>query len=756
MRKRKEGYEKRIKNITIISNIIIIVLLIMFFIFFIRSINGLKKQINYIFYHTFNVSSSVNKISSNLNNIGAGVSKLSNLTNEDDYKDIKSSIDKDKNNIKNELKYIKDNYLGPYKDYEEFYNSIMQVESKFDEVFKGAKYNNGDWIKKELGKKVCPLVTKYNKKGYEIIENAQKKCSELNEYYEHIDNVLVIGLVIIALFILIVSTVFKKAIKSMNKKVYDGYEILSVLSKTLDAVFIVFNLKDKKKEFISSNSLRVLGINNIEIEKDKFSFINLIHPDEREEIKELLENANQEEPLEKEFRFYKNNELEPIWLRMNIFPVKDNYDSKSNVSKYIVTISDQTEEKKKKQALSDALTLAQDANRAKGDFLANMSHELRTPMNGIIGMTTLAKTNINNTKKVEQYLDNISISSNHLMMLINDILDMAKIDNGKMYITHELFDFNEMINDVNSMIYQQAIKKELSYNVKMTNIVYKKIIGDFMRTKQILINILSNSVKYTPSGGNVLMEISQIQSGDKLKVNFTISDNGIGMSEEFLKNLFKPFERGSNISNKNIEGTGLGLAITKNLIALLDGTIRVHSNLNKGSKFVIELPFDIDKNYKVSVNDLQNNKLNTFSNSNIKYLLKGKRFLLAEDNDLNAEIAISFLEQASAKVELAKNGKEVLKKFLKSQKNYYDCILMDIQMPLMNGYDATRAIRNSVHDDAESIPIIAMTADAFEENITMSLEAGMDGHISKPIEINVLYNTLKEILINKKEGKSNN
>lgn len=567
---------------------------------------------------------------------------------------------------------------------------------------------------------------------------------------------MVIGLVIIALFILIVSTVFKKAIKSMNKKVYDGYEILSVLSKTLDAVFIVFNLKDKKKEFISSNSLRVLGINNIEIEKDKFSFINLIHPDEREEIKELLENANQEEPLEKEFRFYKNNELEPIWLRLNIFPVKDNYDSKSNVSKYIVTISDQTEEKKKKQALSDALRLAQDANRAKGDFLANMSHELRTPMNGIIGMTTLAKTNINNTKKVEQYLDNISISSNHLMMLINDILDMAKIDNGKMYITHELFDFNEMINDVNSMIYQQAIKKELSYNVKMTNIVYKKIIGDFMRTKQILINILSNSVKYTPSGGNVLMEISQIQSGDKLKVNFTISDNGIGMSEEFLKNLFKPFERGSNISNKNIEGTGLGLAITKNLIALLDGTIRVHSNLNKGSKFVIELPFDIDKNYKVSVNDLQNNKLNTFSNSNIKYLLKGKRFLLAEDNDLNAEIAISFLEQASAKVELAKNGKEVLKKFLKSQKNYYDCILMDIQMPLMNGYDATRAIRNSVHDDAESIPIIAMTADAFEENITMSLEAGMDGHISKPIEINVLYNTLKEILINKKEGKSNN
>lgn len=754
MKKRKEGYEKRIKNITIVSNIIIIFLLIMFFIFFIRSIDDLKKQINYIFDHTFNVASNVNKISSNLNNIGVYVSKLSNCTNKDDYEDIEISIDKEKYNIKKNLKYIKENYLGPYKDYEDFYYMIMQVENKFDEIIKDAKYNDGEWLRREIGKKVCPLVIEYNEKGYKIIEYAQEKCSELNKYYEYIHNVLIIGLVIITVFILIVSIVFRKTIKSMNKKVYDGYEILSVLSKTLDAVFIVFNLKDKKKEFISSNSLRILGIDNIQIEKDKFAFINLIHPGEREEIKKLLEDANQKEPLEKDFRFYKNNKLEPIWLRMNIFPVRDNYACKSSISKYIVTISDKTEEKKKKQALSDALRLAQDANRAKGDFLANMSHELRTPMNGIIGMTTLAKANINNIKKVEQYLDNISISSNHLMMLINDILDMAKIDNGKIYITHELFDFNEMINDVNSMIYQQAAKKELIYNVKMSNIVYEKIIGDFMRTKQILINILSNSVKYTPLGGNILMEISQIQSGDKLKVNFTISDTGIGMSEEFLKNLFKPFERGSNISDKNIEGTGLGLAITKNLIALLDGTIRVHSTLNKGSKFVIELPFDIDKNYKVSINNLQNNKLNTFSNSNIKYLLKGKRFLLAEDNDLNAEIAVSFLEQASAEVEVASNGKEVLKKFLKSQKNYYDCILMDIQMPLMNGYDATRAIRNSVHDNAKSIPIIAMTADAFKENITMSLEAGMDGHISKPIEINVLYNTLKEILINKKEGKS--
>ena len=394
-----------------------------------------------------------------------------------------------------------------------------------------------------------------------------------------------------------------------------------------------------------------------------------------------------------------------------------------------------------KQAAEDAFQVAQEANRSKSSFLANMSHDIRTPMNAIIGITSLIRHDAGDKGKVIEYADKIDTSSQHLLGIINEVLDMSKIEAGKTVFKYSDFSIPDFIQELDTIFRSQIYEKKQTLTITKENIRHEWVNGDQVHLMQIFSNLLSNAIKYTQEGGEIQLLAEECESNSSVyaKYRFLVCDNGMGMSADFKDRIFDAFTRAENSLTNKIQGTGLGMAITKNLVDLMGGTIDVESEPGQGSCFEVFMDLKIAEERSASPASQAETEE---QDGNI---LKGMRFLCAEDNELNAEILTELLKIEGAECTICENGKRALETFEQSVPGDYDMILMDIQMPVMNGYEATKAIRRSSHELAKTIPIIAMTANAFSEDIQHSLAAGMNAHISKPVDMKTLEKTIRSI-----------
>ncbi|MFR2235187.1 MAG: hybrid sensor histidine kinase/response regulator [Lachnospiraceae bacterium] len=428
------------------------------------------------------------------------------------------------------------------------------------------------------------------------------------------------------------------------------------------------------------------------------------------------------------------------------------YDDPAHDMVAMCTVKDVTrlraEEYKNKISLVKAYESAKQANEAKSDFLSRMSHDIRTPMNAIIGMTTIARMNLGDMEKVSDCLKKIDMSSAHLLGLLNEVLDMSKIEAGNFELGSEQFDIVKLTQDLIEMSRAVIDEKHHKLTLNIGELKHTTVEGDSQRIRQVFVNLLGNAVKYTPPYGNITISLNEKSSRTPRLgcYEFIFEDNGIGMTQEYMKYIFDPFSRAEDTRINSIEGTGLGLSIAKNIVSMMDGTIQVESEVNKGSKFTVtiflKLPDTIYPQEKINRTE---NGYNTLYESSYN-IYSGKNILLVEDNKRNAEVASELIGITGANVELAENGRVAVERCMAHEPGYYELIFMDIQLPVMNGYDAARCIRMLDREDAKSIPIIAMTANAFTEDVEAAYSAGMNEHIAKPLEFGRLTEVLKKWL----------
>ncbi|BBF45199.1 sensory box histidine kinase/response regulator [Lachnospiraceae bacterium KM106-2] len=404
------------------------------------------------------------------------------------------------------------------------------------------------------------------------------------------------------------------------------------------------------------------------------------------------------------------------------------------ISGYVVCLLDVTNQRIYMKQLIEMKKNAENANTAKSDFLSRMSHDMRTPMNAVIGMTEIANRSLDNKEVVENCLNNVQHSANYLLALINDILELAKIENDKMKLNETQFNMKDLFYDIEILIKSLLEKKNIQYEIIDHSLEHELFYGDDLRIKQILMNVITNAIKFTPQDGKVTVHRKEHYVDDENSVlEFNIEDNGIGMSEEKAQIIFAPFEQGDDSIQSQYGGSGLGLSISRQLLSLMDGTIEVESELGKGSIFTICIPLRTADACK-KVEEKQEEQYN----------FQGRRVLLVEDNEMNIEVSKMILLMQNLRVEVARNGLSAVNMYIASPEYYYDYILMDVRMPVMDGLEATRRIRESERKDAKQVPIIAMTANAYEEDVRKVKESGMNEHLEKPIDVDRLVMCLKK------------
>ena len=530
------------------------------------------------------------------------------------------------------------------------------------------------------------------------------------------------------------------------------------LIHSLTNVFLDVYELDLETELIhiirtEQDDMRLLKTEEIDFSTFKRFLLQNVPEEKKKKLEEEFETericARIQEVSIVEREFQKWYEHSTSWFRIQFILSMTREKKRPIVTVTVMNIDDLKRlQEEQNKALLSAYESARQASRAKSDFLANMSHDIRTPMNAIMGMSTIARRNIHDPEKLEDCLNKIDASSKHLLSLINSVLDMSKIESGKVVFVEEVFQLDQMIEDIKRIVQTQAEKKDIQFTGEYETLQGVMVKSDPLRIRQVLLNIVGNAIKFTPEKGKVHCSGFKVLSiyDAYSTFEFTCEDNGIGMDQEFVDKIFQPYERSKNVTSNEIEGSGLGMFISKNIVEMMNGEIYVESKKGEGTKFTVIF------HLKEISEQPEKEKTEQNEETQIAFdAMKGKRILLVEDNDMNREIAQEFLTEEGILVENAVNGKEVVEKMEQSSLYYYDLILMDIQMPVMNGYEASAAIRRMDREDS-GLPIIAMTANAFSDDIRQAKEAGMNEHIAKPIDVSVMFSVLSDWMNDKREN----
>ena len=534
------------------------------------------------------------------------------------------------------------------------------------------------------------------------------------------------ALLLVILFSIVVTSYIKTKKRQQDEIMFRD-SLFSDLSQNVNDVFVILEEKTDEVVYVTPNIDSVLGVKEEDVKKDIAS-IDGINGDRL--IAANLMELNKKDKISWTQEYLNNDSGETRYLEITAYHTEF-----GSLKRIVIVISDRSEERKLQNALSSSLEIAKNANAAKSNFLANMSHDIRTPMNAIVGYSTLLIKDADDKNKIIEIGKKITYSSQHLLSLINDVLDMSKIESGRTSLNSDKVDVSEVINNISEIVLVQTKSKKQSFEIKTKGNIPPYIYADKLRLTQILLNLLSNAVKYTEKNGTISLVVEGYgNNGQTCHLRFIVSDNGQGMSSEFVEKIFEPFSRETNSMTNKIQGTGLGMSIVKKLLEQMGGNIAVTSQEGKGSNFLITLPLEIAPTPQLEVEKVEE-----------CYDIQGIRILLAEDNALNAEIAKTLLEDAGAVLTVVADGRQAVESFVAAPESF-DVIILDLMMPVMGGLAAAKKIRGLDSSIAKDIPIVAMTANAFKEDVQQCLEAGMNAHVAKPLDMAKLRQVLCQLV----------
>lgn len=856
-------------GLSIVSTVGLVLLMLAYLIMTISGSNQLAEHTEIISSHPFEVVISAGNLKGYISEMKIRTDSLLLYNSEQDVAIVRSALNGLFDSAEKEIGKIDPIYLSSHSDVVSVEQSLKQIKDEQEAYLNMVSMDGYD--KREYDaydkERLYPLYDKATGQVEHIIQSAQNKKVLYGDMAQELrEQILVASIILIALMIA-VFLLSQYVLWRQRKELVQRSRLFDNLSLSIDDTFLIRDSQTEEIYYTALNMERILGYPVEKLEDIYRGF----QPKDAVEIKSAVHDSRFTSSFGKVVQYTMPSE-EKRWISVKIYRTQN-----IGASQIISVFSDCTDEINSRQALQDAMLNAEKANMAKSEFLSRMSHEIRTPLNAIIGMTTIAATSVKDSAKVKDCLTKINFSSKHLLMLINDVLDMSKIESDKMVLQQETFDLFQVVNSFVSTIYAQAKGKGVEFMETMEGFGEQmQYVGDPLRLSQILLNLGSNAVKFTPAGGRVRLKVEHISSRvSSDTIRFSVIDTGIGMDKEALERIYKPFEQADASIASRFGGTGLGMSITKNLVTLMNGRLEIQSEPGVGTTCVVELPLKrcedakqqpdfADQGLKAMVVDdeqtvceqtaaLLNNikiqsewvttgveavrrvteehrrnadfnfclidwqipdmdgieitrriraqvgpdlpivMISAYDSSAIEEearaagvnaflpkplyrssvyaaisgaltthgdegqaeqkitLLKGKRLLVAEDNELNREIVEELLSMNGVRTECVPDGQAAVDRFLSSETGDYDAILMDVQMPVMNGHDAARLIRASAHPAAKTIPIIATTANAFSDDIAAALAAGMNAHVSKPLDMDQLCMVLaKELAVHNK------